>query len=144
VINQGIRAITTLEVATTTGSAFSTVPPTDYFLRPTAQERDPGWPATELWMTDVPSAGNATPTFFPGFNNIRITGPAGGTLGWPAQPDEIVGVAEKIVVEGWQGRAVGQRNQMGDSDFAAAIRTVLDGSDWHLLGRYTVKQVEII
>jgi hypothetical protein len=144
VIPQGILAITALEVATTTGSAFSVIPATDYFLRPAAQERDPGWPATELWMTDVPSAGNAVPTFFPGYANIRITGPAGGTLGWPAQPDEIVGIAEKVVVEAWQSRSTGQRNQMGDADFAAAIRTALDGSDWHTLGRYTVKTVDLI
>jgi hypothetical protein len=144
VVNQGIRAITTLEVATTTGSAFSTVPPTDYFLRPTAQERDPGWPATEVWMTDVPSAGNATPFFFPGFANIRITGPANGTLGWPAQPDEIVGIAEKVVVTGWQSRSVGERNRMGDSQFAAAITSALDGYDWHTINRYVVKNVEII
>jgi hypothetical protein len=144
VINQGIRAITTLEVATTTGSAFNVVPPTDYFLRPTAQERDPGWPATELWMTDVPSAGNATPFFSPGFANIRISGPAGGTLGWAREPDEIVGLAEKLVVEGWQSRLSGEKNRQGDADFGAAIRSVLDGRDYHLLGRYTVKSIEII
>lgn len=144
VIPQGIRAINTLEVATTTGGSFSTVPATDYFLRPTAQERDPGWPATELWMTDIPSAGNATPYFPPGFANIRITGPANGTLGWPAQPDEVVAIAEKIVVLGWQAKASGSADETGSGDYASIVRSVLDGRDWHTLGRYTVKSVEIV
>src|SRR5258706_14408487 len=112
-IPQGIRAITLLEVATYTGGAFATVPATDYFLRPNAQERDPGWPATELWMTDLPSAGNPAPYFFPGFANIRITGPGGGTLGWAAQPDDIVAIAEKLVTMAWQGRQSGERDRAG-------------------------------
>lgn len=144
VVPQGILAITTLEVATTTGSAFSVVPATDYFIRPTAHERDPGWPATELWMTDVPTAGNSTPYFSPGFANIRITGPAGGTLGWPAKPDEIVGIAEKIVVVAWQLKQSGAGNEIGEDGLGLAVRTALDGRDYHTLGRLTVKSVEIV
>ena len=143
-INQGIRAITLLEVATYTGGGFVTVPATDYFLRPNAQERDPGWPATELWMTDVPSPGNGAPLFYPGFANIRITGPGGGTLGWPAEPDEIIGIAEKIAISLWQGRQSGEKNRIGAGAFDAAVTSALDGYDWHTINRYAVKSIEII
>lgn len=144
VVPQGLRNLLTVEVALFTGGAFSVVPATDWFLRPTAQDRDPGWPATELWMTDLPSAGNATPFFASGFANIRLTGNGNGLLGWPAEPDEIVGIAEKIVVVAWQLKQSGAGNEIGEDTFGAAIRTALDGRDYHTLGRYAVKTVEII
>jgi hypothetical protein len=144
IVPQGLRNLALVEVAMYTGAAFTVVPATDYFLRPTAQERDPGWPATELWMSDIPSAGNSTPYFPPGFANIRLTGNGTGLLGWPAQPDEIVAIAEKVVVLGWQSRGSGERNKIGGENYDAVVRSVLDGSDWHTIGRYTFKPIEII
>lgn len=144
VVPQGLRNLAQLEVATYTGGAFSVVPATDYFLRPIAQERDPGWPATELWMTDIPSAGNAVPFFSRGMANIRMTGNGTGLLGWPAQPDEIISIAERLVTLNWQARQSGERNQSGYDGFDASVAERLGGRDWHTIGRYTVKTVEIV
>ena len=99
-IPEGIRSITTLAVATYTGGSTTTIASGDYFLRPTAQTRDPGWPATEVWISDVPSSSTTTPFFAPGFANISIT----GTFGWASTPSEIEDIALTLAVSAWRGR----------------------------------------
>jgi hypothetical protein len=136
----GVRTITLLEVAGYTGASFTTMPSTDYFIRPTAQERDPGWPGTEIWITDIPSASNTYPYFPRGFANVRIT----GTWGWPAIPDEIVDCAETVVVRAFQARRTGQSDTAAMLDGTTVISRIL-ASEWRqLLERYTVKNVEIV
>lgn len=140
-IPQGIRSISLLEVTATTGGTFSTVPSTDYFIRPTAHERDPGWPGTEVWMTDIPSAANSLPVFLPGYANIRLT----GTGGWAAVPDDIAAIAMRCGVSAWRGRS-----SSGTDDFSAGtdgertFSAALSGKDWKTLERYRVKTVHII
>jgi hypothetical protein len=136
----GIRAIAQLEIALYTGAAFSIIPATDYFLRPTPQERDPGWPATELWLTDLPSANNPVPFFPPGFANVRVT----ATWGWPAEPDDIIELAESLAVRRWQARQSGQNDQVGTDQFGEqTISRLLSRDDWHTLMKYAIKSIEI-
>lgn len=142
-IPTGIRSVSLLEVAQYTGAPFNTIPATDYFLRPTVQEREPGWPATELWMTDIPSVGNTTPSFPGAFANVRVT----GTFGWASVPPEIADVALTAVVKAYQAKRTGSSDQVGANSETGQIvvsRGWLDARQWHILNRYTVKSVEII
>lgn len=138
----GFRSVTTLQVAASTGATLSTVPSTDYFLRPTTQQRDPGWPATELWMTDIPTSGNATPIFYRGFNNVAITGSAG----WAAVPGDLADVALKMAVATYRER---QSSGGGDVmtinvDGSRTFERALSYSDRQTLLRYRVRTPSLI
>jgi hypothetical protein len=139
----GIVTMASLEVAFYTGGAFNLIPATDWFLRPLLRDREPGWPATELWMTDLPSAGNAAPTFSRGRANIRC----GGIVeGWPAVPDEITSLALNLVTTLYRRRGVGGGGdavQTG-SDGARTISLLLDANDWRTINRYSSKEVVLI
>ena len=137
----GIVYLTALEVATYTRGPFSAIPSTDFFLRPTANHRDPGYPATELYMTNIPSPANATPAFFPGYANVRMW----GQVGWPAIPDGIVGVAERVVAALWQMKSGGGAYGIAPgSDTAQQIPHLLSSDDWKTLQRYTIKTIGIV
>jgi hypothetical protein len=140
-IPRGVRTITLLENSAYTGGPFQTIPSTDYFLRPTDFDLNPGYPYTELVMTNVPSAGNPLPTFNPGMDNIRIT----GTWGWPQIPDEIKEIAEVMTVRAWAGRQGGQTDQIGVSEGGMPIisRTV-SLRDRETLGRFRLKRPDEI
>jgi hypothetical protein len=141
VIPRGLLTISLLRIALYTGGAFTAVPATDYFIQPNPQERDPGWPGTELWMSDVPTAANTVPYFASGFANIEIT----GTGGWAAMPDEIVDCAETVVIRAFQARRTGQSDAQGTDATGATIISRILASEWkQLLDRYTLKDVAII
>lgn len=138
---RGIVSVSTLEVTTNTGAAFTTVPASDYFLRPTSNEREPGWPATELWMTDIPSASNTAPYFFPGFGTIRIT----GVFGWAAIPQDLIDVALTLVVASYRARGAGG----GDSitigvDGERTFERALSYKDRMTIERYRSRRVYVV
>ena len=140
-IPKGVRTITLLENAAYTGGPYFTIPSTDYFLRPSDFDLNPGYPYTELVMTNVPSVGNGLPRFCPGLDTIRIT----GTWGWPQIPDEIREVAEVMAVRAWAGRQAGQTDQIGVSEGGMPIisRTV-SLRDRETLGRFRLKKPDEI
>jgi hypothetical protein len=146
----GITAITSLEVCTfsagsggalTPNTVFYTIPGTDVFIRPTLNQRTPGWPGTELWITNVPVPSDVTPSFFPGFNNCRVD----GTLGWPATPDDIIPVAEQVAVSLYRSRGSqgGQVINIG-TDGTQTIERALSAIDWQTINRYRIREVQII
>ena len=138
----GVVSATSLEVAFYTGGAFNLIPATDWFLRPLPMEREPGWPATELWMTDVPSSNNPAPTFNRGRGNIRLDGE---TQGWPAIPDEIAGLAEKLAVAVYRARGSGGGGSVTvGSDGTRTIERSMDAQDWRLINGYAAKEVVIV
>lgn len=113
VASRGIQSITTLEIAPATGYAYSVVNPADYFLRPSVQDRDLGWPATKIVLTDVPTQVNPSlyiniPT---GHDVVRLT----GRLGWAGVPPDIEQLAENQVVRLWQARLANGSDQVGNS-----------------------------
>ena len=135
---RGIVMLTALEIASYTRGAFALIPATDYWLRPTPNQRDPGWPATELHMTNIPSPSNPYPAFFPGYANVRLW----GQTGWPAMPTTIVGLAERVVVALWQMRAGGGAYGIAPgSDTAQQIPHLLSIDDWKTIQRYTIKSI---
>lgn len=126
IVSRGVFALATLEVTTFTRGPFSVIPPADYFLEPSILQRDPGWPATELRMTNIPTPGNATPAFYPGFRTVRLIGPgpcvgltSAPGFGWPAYMPEIGDIAAKLFVSIFRERA---------SSGGASYTVNLDGS----------------
>src|SRR3990167_10795946 len=105
-IPRGVRSLSLLETAATTGASFTTVTAGTYFLRPTTQDRTPGWPATELWLSDV--AGNLT-QFPDGYDNVRLT----GTFGFATVPQRVQEVALNLVVRMYASRQAGQSDLIG-------------------------------
>jgi hypothetical protein len=141
-IPSGVVSATSLEVAFYTGAAFNLIPTTDWFLRPLPIDREPGWPATELWMTDIPSSTNPAPFFSRGRGNIRL---AGNQQGWPAIPDEIAGLAEKKVVAAYRARGSGGAGSVSiGSDGTRTIEMELTQADWRILNGYMAKEAVII
>lgn len=113
VVSRGIQSVTTLEIAPATGYPYSVVNPVDYFLRPSVQDRDFGWPATKIVLTDVPTQVNPSlyiniPT---GHDVVRLT----GRLCWAGVPPDIEQLAENQVVRLWQARLANGSDQVGNS-----------------------------
>jgi len=140
-IPRGIRSITLLQNGLYTGATLQTIPATDYFLQPSPQNRDPGWPATELWLTDIPSSGNPVPYFAYGFQNIAIT----GAFGWASTPSEIEDIALTAVVSMWRSRgsAGGETITIGTTG-ERTIERSLSYEQRATLSRYTLKTVVIV
>lgn len=114
---EGLISVSQLEIAPYTGASFSTIPSSDYFLRPTSEARSPEWPATELWMTDVPVASNPYPYFPDGFANVRIT----GQTGFAAVPGVIRRIAENVTIRHYQAKASGSTDRVGGGDFGGRL-----------------------
>jgi len=98
-VPNGVRSLSNFAMATATGGTPVAVTAADLVLRPLPQDRSPGWPATQIWLTDIASV----PYFYPGYGNIV----AAGTFGWEAVPREIEAIALRLVVSAWRGRGAG-------------------------------------
>ena len=138
---KGIRSISSLEVASYTGAPFQTIPDTDYFIRPVAAMRSPGWPAFEIWMTDIPSAANPLPTFQQGFATIRHT----SDIGWAQMPPDVREVGEVAVVRAYKARQAGQTDEVGNDETGVqTISRFISARDRETLMRYRQRVIEII
>lgn len=132
----GIRTLTLVEVAPYTGSAFTTVPATDYLIRPDLASLPPGWPATTLLFSDYPAGSYAK--WPAGYANVRLT----GTFGFAAIPDDVRGVAIARVVRQFHGRQAGQTDIIGSDETGAPIVSrYTSPADLATLNRYRRHQV---
>lgn len=137
----GLASTTKLEVAPYTGATMVEVPATDYFLMPHPQDRDPGWPATEIHMSDVPSASAGQPFFASGYNVVRIT----GDFGWEAIPDEIEEVAVNLAITLYRSRGAGTSDVFTiGPDGERTFERALSLKDLRTLNRYQVRTVSIL
>lgn len=135
-IPRGIRTISLLEVASYTGGSFSTIASGDFFIRPTASERDANWPGTEIWISDVPSSSTTLPYFPPGYANVRIT----GTGGWASTPEDIQTVALNAAVSTWRARGAGSGDNFETGmDGVRRFSRLLSIDDKQTLMRYQIK-----
>lgn len=143
-IPDGITYVNSLEIAATwggIGSAWNLIPGTDYALRPTPLEREPGWPATELVLTSIPSSNNPYPFFSRYAASVRID----GGFGWPVAEDAIVGIACRLVVADYRRRSSGGGGTVSvGSDGSRVIELALTSQDWHTIRRYQQKSVDVI
>lgn len=127
----GVVSLTSVELAQYTGAAFETLAATDWFLRPAIPA--PGWPYTELWISDRPTGSFAA---FPvGFGVIRLT----GSFGWSEIPDELADVAVTTAMRAWQARGAGAGDIVGTDDFGRpVVSRFLSARDRDTLRAYTV------
>lgn len=129
----GVRSLTKLEVALRTGGSYTEVPAADWYLRPHAHLRRPGWPATLIVLTDIPTG--SISRFYPGRDTIRLT----GSFGWDAVPDDLAEVAEVLAVRTWHARSSGQADVVGtDETGAPIVSRLLSARDRETIARYSV------
>lgn len=103
-IPRGIRAVTSLGVATLahqpdSGGTYTTVPASDYLIRPRVQDRREGWPAFEIRLSRGTLSGTVS-RFGRIDNGALIT----GDFGFAATPDDIQAVAIETVVAAYTVR----------------------------------------
>lgn len=106
----GVRAVSLLETATTTGGAYTAVAAANIHIRP--QNRFNGEPGTriELYPEGI---------FYDGYDTIRVT----MTAGFEAVPDDVRGVGIAIATRAWQGRQSGQFDVVGNDETGSPIVT---------------------
>lgn len=137
----GIRSVDTLEARLTTDGTYSTIPATDYFLRPEDAYRTPGWPAFSIHLTDLPSAGNSVPFIQPAFGAIRLT----GDVGWAEMPADLRGSAEVAVSRAFAARQAGYGDDVGPDELGEiTVSRFLSSHDWRIIKRYRWEVVEVI
>jgi hypothetical protein len=125
-IDRGIQSITTLELATTTGGAYTAT--TAYFLRP--KDRDwVGEPYTRIELYQS--------WFNEGYDTVKVT----GRLGWASVPGEVSRIAQTAVVSQWMTKgSEGPRAVIGESGRAIILRDV-SPADWDTLMRLSAVKV---
>jgi hypothetical protein len=130
-IPQGIATMSTLEVATTsqpeTGGTFTTVSSTSWFLRPVTAERDFGWPATSVVLSDLSGS-----YFYPGYNTVRAT----MALGWATVPSDVETIGQNMVVANHMAKASGGPAALIGPTGAMTVLRNLSPEDRGKLDRY--------
>lgn len=111
---RGILAISALSVAPGTGQAKVTLASTDYFLRPSAPDRLPGFPATEIHLSDISFT---VPSFGRGFDTVSMT----ATTGFAAIPDDVTDIALTVATRAWHAVQAGQTDVVGTDDMGRPI-----------------------
>jgi hypothetical protein len=136
---KGIRAITDLSFGSYTGATRTTVATTDYWLRPLAHDRKPGWPAMYVQMSDHPAG---TYRYFPaGFETVSMT----CTAGWAAIPDVIIDVALTTATRAWHARQNGQADLIGNDETGEPlVSRFVAPHHWRILKAYRLKQPAVI
>lgn len=97
---RGIRAVSLLEIAETTGGTYTTETSTNYLLRPLVQDRQPGWPATWLVLSDLSTQHRWFPA---GYATVKMT----ATTGFDAIPDDVTNLALIVAQRAWNARQAG-------------------------------------
>jgi hypothetical protein len=127
----GLRTIATLGVSDYTGADYTTLAATDYFLRGKSQ---PSAPFDWLYLSDWPAGSYYT--FPKGFNTVKVTSTGAG---WAAIPDDVIDVAETLVIKLWHARETGYSGVVGtDETGATVVSRMLDMRDRYTLRAYTL------
>ena len=130
-VPQGVRSITSLLVADYTGATPATATASDVLLRPLTPR--PGWPYTEIHLSDVPT-GSVT-VFSPGYGVVQAI----GTFGWAEVPEDLEDVAIRMAVRAWHARASGENDAIGVDEMGQPIVSRgMSKRDRDTLYRYTI------
>lgn len=125
----GIRSVNAIACAAGTGGAYYSVPSSDYFLRPYDHERDSGWPATRIEVTDSPSSVNEWGSVFPttGYRVIQVT----GSWGFDAIPSDLAQLATRLAVSAFRARAYGTGSEyVVGEDGERVFEREMSARDW--------------
>jgi hypothetical protein len=123
-VDRGIQSVTTLELASTTGGAYTAT--TAYYLRP----QDRAWVGEPYTRIRLGSGVWA----YEGYDTVRVT----GKLGWAEVPPEVQRIAASAVVAQWMTKgSEGPRAVVG-ADGRATILRDISPADWDTLMRLSV------
>lgn len=119
----GIRSVTQVQTATTTGAALSPLDADEYYVRPL--NRPNGEPATHIYLDG--------PSFYSGFGTIEVTMEAG----FDQVPDDVRAVAIGIATRAWHGRQNGMTDVVGSDETGEPIVTKIVAPEFkRTLDRY--------
>jgi len=126
----GIRAVSALSVAPSTGAAFVAATSGDWFYWP--NEPSPAMPARILMLSDLPTG--AVTYFPPGYQNIKLTGTGGPAV----IPDDVRQVAVTTVVRAWRARQSGHSDEVAtlEADGSVIVSRFVSAEDRNTLKRY--------
>ena len=110
----GVRSVTTLSIATTTGGSATAATSTDYVLGPDLYDLRPGEPYHWIDFVDVTTGSHSS--FAYGFSNVVIV----GLFGWGQVPDDLVSTATAWAVHDWKTRNTGGVGIVGSEDLGFA------------------------
>lgn len=114
-VRDGIRGITNLTVAPSTGDAAVSATVADTIILPRSQARRPGWPG--FWVVFKPVVTGLVSDWGVGYANITMVYDSN----WASYPVEVVEVAELTATRAWHGRQAGQADVIGSDDTGAPI-----------------------
>ena len=132
VIPRGIRSVTTLSYATSdqpdTAGAYTAIAGSYYHLRPAVHERDYGWPATRIELSEGYQ-------FYPGYATVYVT----GAFGFAAVPADIARLATNAVVRMYVARRSASQTPdlvVGTADTGFRILSFLSPAETRILDWY--------
>ena len=127
-VRQGIRSITSITVAPSTGASPVTGTVADFVILPRVQNRRPGWPGFEVRIKDTVTG--PVSAFAPGFGDIVIV----GDFGWESIPPSLTELAEALAVRTWHARQSGQADVVGsDANGEPIVSRLVSKKDKMLL-----------
>lgn len=136
---RGLRSVSELKIADSTGDTLDVIASTDYVLRPTLADRKPGWPAEWLLLSDNPAGAHRV--FGKGIETVSIT----ATTGWAAIPDDITDVALTTATRAWHARQSGQADIVGsDETGAPVVSRFVAPFHWSAIKAYRIRRMPVI
>lgn len=127
-VNQGIRTITSITVAPSTGATPVAGTVADFVILPRTQDRRPGEPGFEVRVKDVVT-GSVT-RFYHGFGDIVVV----GDFGWAAIPSELSELGYRVAARSWHARNAGQQDIVGADEVGNPIVSrFVSSMDWKLI-----------
>ena len=135
----GLRSIDELKIADYTGDTLDVIAAADYFLRPLAHERKPGWPAEWIVLSDKPAGDHRI--FGEGYATVSVR----GLTGWAAIPDDITDVAVTTAVRAWHARQSGQADIVGsDETGEPLVSRYVAPYHWGAIKAYRVRKPGVV
>jgi hypothetical protein len=132
-VHPGIRSLTSLSIATSTGGSATAATLTDVALGPPAWRLRPGEPFHYLEFKDVTSGAHSI--FAYGYANIETE----GLYGWAEVPADLVHVATAMAIRRWKTRASGDVDTTGSDEFGQAIISDRLPAEWRrVIDRYRI------
>lgn len=130
-VRQGVRSVTSMTVALSTGATPATASTDDLVVLPRSQNRKSGFPGSMVRFKDY-IAGPVN-LFGRGYGDIVVV----GDFGFEAIPPALTEIAEVIAVRTWKARQSGQDDVVGsEANGEPIVSRYVSGKDKMTLKQY--------
>lgn len=137
-VRRGIRTVTALSIATSDqpddgSGTYTAVAAADVLLRPKLQDRRPGWPALEIWIS------GSTGRLSRAINGAKVT----GDFGFAEVPPSVQAIALDAIAAAYTSKQAGDSDAIGADASPVAVwgRMFAEGTvQRQTLNRYRVGQ----